>query len=223
MIRVAVIDDDRMLTESLRGWFAGAADLHLVAVAATVDELCAVADVGLDVVVLDLRLKDGSDPAENIARLRRAGPRVLVASVWDDPDSVAGALAAGAAGYLTKDHDLSALGAAIRDIAAGATFCSPEEAFALLSEPARPRLSGQERAVLLAYASGMTLKAAARHLGISLDTAKTYLARVKAKYGDAGRPTYTKLDLADRVREDGIHGRGRRLDPGTQGAPEAHR
>jgi two-component system nitrate/nitrite response regulator NarL len=208
MIQVAVIDDDRMLTESLRGWFDGPADLHLVAVAATVDELFAVADVGLDVVVLDLRLKDGSDPAENIARLRRAGSHVLVASVWDDPDSIAGALMAGAAGYLTKDHDLSSLSTAIRDIAAGATFCSPEEAFALVSRPALPRLSEQERAVLLAYASGMTLKAAARYLGISPDTAKTYLTRVKAKYRDAGRPTYTKLDLADRVREDGIRGRG---------------
>jgi two-component system nitrate/nitrite response regulator NarL len=74
----------------------------------------------------------------------------------------------------------------------------------VLNDPARPQLSGQERAVLLAYASGLTLKAAARHLGISPDTAKTYLERAKAKYREAGRPTYTKTDLAERVREDGL-------------------
>jgi hypothetical protein len=58
--------------------------------------------------------------------------------------------------------------------------------------------------VLLAYASGMTLDSAARLLGIRPETAKTYLGRVKAKYLRAGRPTYTKLDLANRVREDGL-------------------
>lgn len=66
----------------------------------------------------------------------------------------------------------------------------------------RPHLAPQERAVLLAYASGMTLAAAARHVGIRPNTAKVYLERVKEKYRHAGRPTYTKLDLATRVRED---------------------
>lgn len=52
------------------------------------------------------------------------------------------------------------------------------------------------------YASGATLQAAARRAGIAYGTAREYLERVKCKYTDAGRPTYTKLDLADRVRED---------------------
>ena len=205
MIGVAVIDDDRMLTESLRGWFAAVADLHLAAVAATVGELLSAGVAGLDVAVLDLRLKDGSDPVGNVTRLRRAGLRVLVVSVWDDPRPICDTLGAGAAGYLTKDHDLAALGTAIREVAASGTFCSPEAAFALLRNPAQPQLSGRERAVLLAYASGMTLKAAARQLGIRPDTAKTYLERAKTKYRQAGRPAYTKLDLAQRAREDSMH------------------
>jgi DNA-binding NarL/FixJ family response regulator len=202
VIAVAIIDDDRMLTESLRGWFGAMRGLRLAAVAATVGDLLVAGTAGLDVAVLDLRLKDGSDPAGNVTRLRRAGLRVLVVSVWDDPRPICDTLAAGAAGYLTKDHDLAALGAAIRDVAAGGTFCSPEAAFALLRNPSQPHLSSQERAVLHAYASGMTLKAAARQLGIRPDTAKTYLERVKTKYLHAGRPAYTKLDLAERARED---------------------
>jgi DNA-binding CsgD family transcriptional regulator len=58
--------------------------------------------------------------------------------------------------------------------------------------------------VLLAYASGMTLNAAARHVGIRPETAKTYLDRVKAKYQALGRPAYTKYELTTRVREDGL-------------------
>jgi hypothetical protein len=50
----------------------------------------------------------------------------------------------------------------------------------------------------------MTLDAAARRTGIRRATAKHYLERIKQKYRTAGRPTYTKLDLATRVREDGL-------------------
>jgi DNA-binding CsgD family transcriptional regulator len=70
------------------------------------------------------------------------------------------------------------------------------------SREVRPKLSARERDVLIAYASGMTLEAVARLVGIRLGTAKTYLGRIKAKYHEVGRPARTKLDLATRVRED---------------------
>jgi two-component system nitrate/nitrite response regulator NarL len=63
-----------------------------------------------------------------------------------------------------------------------------------------PLLSEREQLVLMAYASGLTLDSVARRLGISRETARTYLKRVKAKYKRAGMPAYTKLDLADRLR-----------------------
>ena len=65
----------------------------------------------------------------------------------------------------------------------------------------------------MAYVSGLTLESAARRLGISPETAKTYLKRVKAKYQEAGLPVYTKLDLAERVRADCAAGSCRRTDP----------
>jgi two-component system nitrate/nitrite response regulator NarL len=64
------------------------------------------------------------------------------------------------------------------------------------------RLSAREHALLTAYVSGMTLEAAARHVGIRPTTAKTYLRRVKAKYQAIGRPAYTKVELARRVWEE---------------------
>jgi DNA-binding NarL/FixJ family response regulator len=206
VISLAVVDDDRMLVEGLRSWLAGVRDLRLAATATTVDELLGALTDEVDLVLLDLMLRDRSDPAANVRRLVRAGHRVLVVSVWSDQDMVAVAFAAGAMGYVTKDHDLDALAAAAREVAAGGTAFSPELAFACLRDrrPERPQLSGQERAVLLAYASGMTLKAAARHIGVRPETAKSYLDRVKAKYQQAGRPAYTKIDLAKRVREDGL-------------------
>jgi len=205
VIDVVVVDDDRMLVDGLRGWAAEEPDLRVVAAVASVPELAATGARG-DVAVLDLVLRDGSHPVDNVQRTIELGFRVLVVSAWSPPQQVAATFGAGARGYLTKDHDLATLGAAIREVAGGGTSYSPELARALLHDrrPQRPQLSRQERAVLLAYASGMTLKAAARQVGIRPETANTYLKRVKTKYHEAGRPAYTKIDLANRAREDGL-------------------
>ncbi|MFF6981381.1 hypothetical protein ACFZAV_27650 [Streptomyces sp. NPDC008343] len=69
-----------------------------------------------------------------------------------------------------------------------------------------PRLAPKELRILLDYTSGMTLKSAARRSGVTLNTAKDYIKRIKTKYRLAGRPAYTKIDLAQRVREDGLDG-----------------
>lgn len=209
MIRVAVVDDDRMLLDGMRSWLAQAPRLHLARTAATVDELLTepVEDAQpVEVVLLDLRLRDASTPAANIRRLRAAGSRVLVISTETDHRAVVAAVAAGADGYLTKDNALTTLVHAVEEIAAGRTAHSPELAFAWAHTegPTRPRLSPKETEVLLDYASGMTLKATARRAGITANTAKYYLDRVKEKYQEVGRPTYTKIDLALRVREDGL-------------------
>ena len=159
-----------------------------------------------DIVLLDLVLRDGSTPSDNIRRLLAAGSRVLVISTVPDRARIIESLRAGADGYLTKDNDLPTLVAAVKDVVAGHGAHSPELAFACAHDdsPARPRLSPRERQILLDYASGLTLKSAARRAGITVHTAKDYLDRVKAKYQQAGRPAYTKIDLARRVREDSL-------------------
>ncbi|MEV2242528.1 response regulator transcription factor [Micromonospora sp. NPDC049891] len=205
-ISVSVIDDDRMLLDGIRAWLAEASDLRLVCTAGTVDEFLASEPAPADVVVLDLLLADRTEPAENVRRLAVRNRQVLVVSAVPYVTHGVDVLRAGALGYLTKDNDLATLAAAVRDVAQGRVAHSPELAYAWShdSRPDRPKLSPQEQAVLVAYASGMTLTAAARRVGIQPATARRYLDRVKAKYGEAGRPTYTKLDLANRAREDDL-------------------
>lgn len=209
VITVAVVDDDRMLIDGMRTWLGQVPELRVVATAATVGDLLTPGPhVPPDVVLLDLLLRDGSVPADNIRRVLRSGSRVLMISTVPDRTRIIEAVRAGADGYLTKDNDLPTLVAAIKDVVAGHGAHSPELAFACAHDtsPARPRLSPRERQILLDYASGMTLKSAARRAGITVHTAKDYLDRVKAKYQQAGRPAYTKIDLAVRVREDSIDG-----------------
>ncbi|MFI6600549.1 response regulator [Nonomuraea sp. NPDC050536] len=206
VITLSAVDDDRMLIEGLAAWLAGVPDVRLTGWAATVAELLRTEQSPADVVLLDLLLADRSDPVDNVRTLVRLRRRVLVVSEVTSGDMARQMIDAGAGGFLTKDHDLAALVAKVREVAKEDVALSPELTLGWRADRdgERPVLSPQERAVLIAYASGMTLTAAARSAGVQPGTAKNYLERVKDKYRKAGRPAYTKLELAARVREDGL-------------------
>jgi len=204
LIDIAAVEDNRMFIDGLRAWAETEPDIRLAAVTPTVDELLGAAIDDHGVVLLNPTLRGDPDPALNVRRLIGAGHPVLVIDGSADLSTVAQTLAAGAHGYLTRDHDMAALGDTVRAIASGGTAWSlgPTLAAEPDGSPGRPPLSEREHGVLMAYVSGLTLESAARRLGISPETAKTYLKRVKAKYQEAGLPVYTKLDLAEQVRAD---------------------
>lgn len=203
MTAIAAIDDDRMMLQGLASWLAPVDDVELVSTATSVAQYLGY-DTRAQVVLLDLNLRDGTVPAANVGALLATDTRVLVVSSIPDAEHVLTTIEAGAAGYITKDYDLPALLEAIRAVAAGGVWVSPELAFVLSTDhrPQRPQLSPQETAVLHAYASGATLQATARRAGVAYGTAREYLERVKRKYTEAGRPTRTKLDLLSRAQED---------------------
>jgi two-component system nitrate/nitrite response regulator NarL len=203
IVSLGVIDDDQMLLDGIGAWLQLVPDLRVLRTARTVEAFLA-ERTDVQVVLLDLNLRDHTVPAENVARLRAAGSRVLMVSAIADPEHVLATIEAGAVGYMTKDHDLGTLADAVREVAGGGSVLTPELAFLLSRDrrPTRPRLSPQEHAVLSAYARGNTLHSAARQAGVAYGTARVYLERVKRKYSEAGRPTRTKLDMANRLRED---------------------
>ena len=211
MIELAAIEDNRLLIDGLRAWARTVPDMRLAAVTATVDGLLRARSGPYDVVLLNPLLRANPDPAVNVRRLIDAGQRVVLIDGSADLGMVARSLAAGAHGYLTRDHDAAALARMLRAVASGGTAWSPGPTRAPGAKgPGRPPLSEREHRVLMAYVSGLTLDSAARSLGISPETARTYLKRIKAKYHQVGKPVYTKLDLAQQVREDCTAGTFRR-------------
>ena len=214
-IEVAAVEDNRLFAGGLRAWATYATGIRLVAITATVDQLMSL-DIGrVDVILLNPALRGEPGFEANARKLVGAGHRILVLDISPWPTMMAKAVSAGAHGYLTRDNDLADLACTLRVIASGGTawaLCGKRrsdsgEPPASSQAPALPTLSEREHMVLMTYVSGMTLNSTARRLGISEETARTYLKRVKEKYERAGRPARTKLDLADRVRADGIRHR----------------
>jgi two-component system, NarL family, nitrate/nitrite response regulator NarL len=121
MIKLAAIEDNLLLIDGLRAWAATVPDIDIAAVTATVDDLLRNLPGPYDVVLLNPLLRADPDPAANVRRMIDAGHRVLLVDGSADPIMVATSLAAGAHGYLTRDHDTAALARTVRGIAAGGT------------------------------------------------------------------------------------------------------
>ncbi|MFI7546085.1 response regulator [Actinoplanes sp. NPDC049599] len=185
MIRVAIIDNDKMVPAGLRALLAGTGDIQLVHSATTVDEHLAAAP-GADVVLLDLRLEDGSDPAGNVAKLRGHGERVLVFSVHGDRRQVRATVRAGAGGYLIKDDDAAKIVDAVRSVHRGQLALTAELMSIINDDP--PELSPQEARALYLYGTGSTLAATAHRMGVTLSTVRSYLTRVRTKWAAIEEP-----------------------------------
>lgn len=203
-VRIAAVDDQPAI---LYGIAAGLRDadaaIEVTCVAHSVVELVETAPT-VDVVLLDIVLGDGTLPEDNVARLNRQGWPVLVYSQDHRQAVIRRVVRAGALGVVSKSHPLSDLANAIRCVARGEAYLSHDWALALSGdEDFVPELATKERQALGLYASGMPAKAVARAMGVSENTVREHLERVKEKYRVAGRPAQTKVELYVRAIEDG--------------------
>ncbi|MEC5150827.1 DNA-binding NarL/FixJ family response regulator [Cryobacterium psychrotolerans] len=206
-IRLALVDDHRMLLGALTEWIRGAADdINMVAAVTTWPELLTHPEFPVDVVLLDLDLKDNIPVSLKISTLKTAGVKTVLMSTYSEPGLVREALAAGALGYLVKSEEAGMIVDAIRAAFDGESYISAEldEALSAGTGGGSPRLSAQERRVMALYGAGEPVKAVAHQLGISEETAKSYLKRIREKYRLAGFDVGTKVALRKRAIHDGI-------------------
>ncbi|PRY15224.1 response regulator [Kineococcus rhizosphaerae] len=207
-LRIAAVDDHPALLAGLRLELARLdASIEFVATAPTVPDLLTQVEGSPppDVVLLDLRLGDSSTPAQNVAAVVAAGSRVLVYTEGRQHAEALQAMRAGAQGVLLKDRPVATVAAALHAVADGDTVSSAETAAALqVDEALTSHLSPQELRVLELYAGGMPARSVALRLGVTLETAKSYLKRIRAKYAAVDRPAYTRMELYRRAVEDGV-------------------
>lgn len=200
--RVAVVDDHQIIAYGVKealeplfpavrvDWFRTLADL----------------DFSPDVVLLDLRLDDGSTPARNLRRLQRRKIPVVVYTSADDPVLVREAIAHDALAVIRKSAPPRELVAAIEATAKGEVTPGLDWAAALDADEdfVVTNLSPMETKVLSLYASGALSETVARTLGIAASSVNTYVNRIRVKYREAGRNVDSRVDLFLRAAEDGL-------------------
>ncbi|MGV8877140.1 MAG: LuxR C-terminal-related transcriptional regulator, partial [Rhodoglobus sp.] len=196
-----------MLLGALTEWVRNAAaDIDMVIAVPTWPELTSHPDFPVDVVLLDLDLKDNIPISVKISSLKSMNVRVVLMSTYSEPNVVREALAAGALGYLVKSESADMIVEAIRAASIGESFVSAELDLAINADDigGSPKLSAQERRVMALYGGGEPVKSVAYQLSISEETAKSYLKRIREKYRVAGFDVGTKVALRKRAIGDGI-------------------
>ena len=220
MIRVLLADDHGAIRAGLRLLLETTDDLEVVGEAA--DGAAAVTNARAlrpDVVLMDVRMPGVDGVAATRVIVEEGLAEVLVLTTFDLDEYVFGALRAGAAGFLLKSAEPTALVDAVRRVAAGDGVVAPEVTRRVIAELAGPRaavqdvvrttsgrpevipdgLTPRERDVLAALGRGLSNQAIAAELVITEATAKTHVSRVLAKLGVTSR-----VQAAIRAREAGV-------------------
>ena len=203
--RVGLVDDHPLFAAAMEHLLDSADDMHWAGSKPTVDAfLRTVAPV--DIVVLDLRLADGTTPHDNVQRLLASGVKVLVYTSGEHPELLRSAAQAGVLGIVLKSEAPATVLGAIRSVARDEPVVTKEWAAAVDGDPDLDAvdLSPQLQRVLTLYGSGDDARTIAADLDIGVHTVNDYLRRIRLRYAEAGRPTRSKLDFSKRAMEDGF-------------------
>lgn len=200
-IRVLLVDDQELVRAGLRGILRERLGFVICGECGDGDEVLeAVSETRPEVVLMDVRMPHVDGVAATRA-LRSAHPDlpVLALTTFDDDEVLAGALRAGAAGFVLKGVPADELQRAVRSVASGGSWLDPAVTGRVLAvyreAPAGPRhaadtfdrLTERERVVLALVGQGLTNKEIAHRLVVGEGTVKTHVNHV-----------FNKLDLRDR-------------------------
>jgi DNA-binding NarL/FixJ family response regulator len=190
MIRLLIADDHTIVREGLKQIFALVPDIDVVAEAQNSAQILErLRTLAVDIVLLDLNMP-GMDGAELVGHVRARYPAlpILILTMHNEPQMAAGALKAGANGYITKDSDLDVLLPAIRKVAARGNYLSPElaEKIVFYDSPATQgalhlQLTGRETQVLRLLTQGRGVGEIAQALALSSKTVSTHKVRLMKK------------------------------------------
>jgi len=195
-IRVLLVDDHAVVRRGLRGFLDLLPDIEVVGEAQDGRQAIELAERERpDVVLMDL-LMPIMDGLEATAAIKQKHPEIEIVAVTSfiEEEKVAGALDAGASGYLLKDATAEEVAGAIRGAHAGELQLDPAVA-RLLAQRMRSRgsrqpiekLTDREREVLTQLATGASNKEIAHRLSITERTARTHVSNILGKLGLASR------------------------------------
>jgi DNA-binding NarL/FixJ family response regulator len=189
-VRILLADDHQLMLDGIRRALEGCADFEIVGEAHSGSAvLPAIGRTDPDLVLLDMRMP-GMDGLTCLERIRKQYPRikVVVLSVFREPEHIQAALKRGASGYIVKSVNPLDLPAALRQAFEGTVYHAvgiPEQ-----DETAHARgggLTERELGILKAVARGLSNQAIGKELWVTEQTVKFHLTNIYRKLGVANR------------------------------------
>ena len=189
---VLLVDDHELIRQGLRRAFERNPEFHVVGEAGSIETATRLADhLRPDVVVLDVRLPDGSGlELAQALRSTRQDLGLVVLTMYAGDDQLFAALEAGASAFVPKSASSDDVVAAAQHAAASpASFAASDlaEAMHRRMHPEGPQFTRREREVLELLAEGLGVSSIARKLYISESTTKTHVSKLYDKLGAANR------------------------------------
>ena len=189
-IRVVIVENHKLVSESLGLLLDGQADMEVVGKAISVHEAAVLPrHLAPDIVVMDFHLDDGTGrDAALLMRQTFPNTRFVFLSRDGSDDARLAAVEAGASAYLLKSDPAASVIEAVRNAAHGVSMISPAAIARLVSRGkdralVRDSLSPREREVLQLVADGMGARQIAQRLGISYSTVRTHIRSISTKLG----------------------------------------
>lgn len=204
MIKVILCDDHALIRRGIRDTLSDVADIEVIGEAGDYGELRSLLrdlgpNAGCDVLVLDINMpgRSGLDVL-HVMKDEGTAIRTLIVSMYPEDQYAIRALRAGAYGYVNKGGDPQILVQAVRTVAQGRKYVTPEIAQMLVesltapaAEQAHQKLSDRELQTLVMIASGKRLSDIAEELMLSPKTVSVYRARVLEKLALANNSELT--------------------------------
>lgn len=197
-IRVLLVDDHEVVRDGVKSLIDANDDLTVVGEASSVkDAIDQAIRARPDVVVMDVRLADGSGiEATREIRARLEKTQVLMLTSFADDEALFASIMAGASGYVLKQIRGGELVRAIREVGAGRSLLDPEVTRSVLDRLRKgktlrdeklARLSAQEERILTLVADGKTNGQIGQELRLAEKTVKNYVSTILSKLEVARR------------------------------------
>lgn len=198
-ISILLADDHHVVRQGLAAIISTEPDLKIIGEACDGETACQLYfQLHPDVLILDLRMPilDGFGVVKRVIA-ENPKAHILVITTYDTDEDVWRCLRAGALGYILKDATQPEIISAIRAVAAGKTFTTPQLAAKIAQRANATELTGREMDVLRLLVTGKTNKEMAMALDLGEGTVKTHVKSVLHKLG-----ARTRTEAA-RIAEDG--------------------
>lgn len=191
MISISIIEDDKVIREGIEKYLESQEDFICLLACDSVEQMLNKVDESCppQIILMDIGLPGMSGiSGMKIINERFPNVSIIMFTIHNDSHKIFQSLCAGASGYLLKNTPFPKINEAIRVVAAGGSFMSPQIARKVMDffrgkhkTPSESILTGKEKEIVLGLVDGLSYKMIANRSHISLETVRSHIKNIYKK------------------------------------------